>query len=261
MDTPQTTNIVFFIVASTIGMLVLCIVAILIFIAFYKRNMKAQKRLFEQEVAFKEQLNSSNLQTLEEERRRFAQDLHDEIGASLSAIRLYIGNIADLATDTQIQNKLQQVKQTIDQSMASTRRISHNILPPGLELMGLSEVVNELAKQFNQSHAINVKVVGPSEMPKLHFEKELMLYRVLQELLQNTLKHAKASEVTIHFSNTDSVYTINYTDNGVGFDVSHQKFTGLGMSNIESRIKIVGGKYTLKTAPNAGFELKVEVDY
>ncbi len=261
MDTPQTTSVVFFIVAGTIGMLVLCTVAILIFIAFYKRNLRSQQLLFDQEVAYKEKLNSSNLQTLEDERRRFAQDLHDEIGASLSAIRLYIGNITDLVTDTQIQNKLLQVKQTIDQSMASTRRISHNILPPGLELMGLSQVVNDLAKQFDQGHSLNIKVVCAPDIPKLHFEKELMLYRVLQELLQNTIKHAHANQVTISFYTSNNFYSILYKDNGVGFDASQQKFAGLGMSNIESRIKIAGGKYTLVTAPSEGFELKLEVEY
>ena len=260
MDSSQATSVVFLAVAGTTGMLVLCVVAVLIFIAFYKRNIKAQKLLFAQEVAYKEQLNISNLQTLEDERRRFAQDLHDEIGASLSAIRLYVGSIVSQISDEPLQAKLQQVKQTIDQSMASTRRISHNILPPGLELMGLSMVVNDLVSQLNQSKVLHISILVEPNIPKLHFEKELMLYRVLQELLQNTVKHAQATEVTICFSFNPTHYIIQYKDNGIGVDLSQHKRVGLGLSNIQSRIKMVGGTYTIITAVNEGFEITIDIE-
>jgi two-component system, NarL family, sensor kinase len=244
-----------FLFSTIIVLLVMVFAFILIFFITYNRNLSIQRAMKNMEQKHQEH----NLATLETERQRFAQDLHDEIGASLSAIRLYVSDIYTHYPNEEVKDKLQQVKKTIDQSMASTRRISHNILPPGLEHMGLSHVVKDLVDTFNLSESISVKVEAAENIPKLDYTRELILYRVLQELINNTIKHSRATKITIRFSHVANRYIIEFTDNGIGFNPFKLKEGGIGLKNVKSRVGMVGGEYTMETAIGKGFFIKMEV--
>jgi signal transduction histidine kinase len=242
-----------FLFGTIVILLIMVFAFIIIFFVTYNRNLSIQKAMKEMEQKHQEH----NLATLEDERQRFAQDLHDEIGASLSAIRLYVSDIYSGQHNEDVRDKLQQVKHTIDQSMASTRRISHNILPPGLEHMGLSHVVNDLVKTFNLSGRINVNVTAEAKMPKLDYSRELILYRVLQELINNTIKHAQASKIDIQFEQTPDDYIIRYSDDGIGFDTSENNSEGIGLKNVKSRVAMVKGSYTMDAESGFSVELKI----
>jgi two-component system NarL family sensor kinase len=244
-----------FLFSTIIILLVMVFAFIIIFFITYNRNLSIQKAMKNMEQKHQEH----NLATLENERQRFARDLHDEIGASLSAIRLYVSDIHSRQEDEEVKVKLKQVKQTIDQSMASTRRISHNILPPGLEHMGLSHVVNDLVNTFNVSEHINVSVHAAAQMPKLDYDRELILYRVLQELLNNTIKHANASFIDIRFDYNADYYLIQYTDNGIGFDMDEMGNDGIGMKNVKSRVAMAKGEFILTTAIGKGFSIELKI--
>jgi two-component system NarL family sensor kinase len=244
-----------FLFSTIIVLLMMVFAFIIIFFVTYNRNLSIQKAMKNMEKKHQEH----NLATLEDERQRFAQDLHDEIGASLSAIRLYVSDIYSGQNDEEVRSKLLQVKQTIDQSMASTRRISHNILPPGLEHMGLSHIVNDLVKTFNLSGRIQVDVAVAPQMPKLDYNRELILYRVLQELINNTIKHARASQIDIQFMFTPLDYVITYSDNGIGFDAEATVNDGIGLKNVRSRVAMVKGTCMLNTV--IGFYIEIKIPY
>lgn len=242
-----------FLFSTIIILLVMVFAFIIIFFITYNRNLSIQKAMKNMEQKHQEH----NLATLENERQRFAQDLHDEIGASLSAIRLYVSDIYSGQQNEEMRDKLLQVKQTIDQSMASTRRISHNILPPGLEHMGLSHIVNDLVKTFNLSGLIHVRVLVSPGMPKLDYVRELILYRVLQELINNTIKHAGASQIDIGFDYTSDDYIIHYADNGKGFEVDETTLEGIGLKNVKSRVAMVKGAFTMSA--ERGFSIQMVI--
>lgn len=242
-----------FLFSTIIALLVMVFAFIIIFFITYNRNLSIQKAMKNMEQKHQEH----NLATLENERQRFAQDLHDEIGASLSAIRLYVSDIYSGQENEEVRSKLMQVKQTIDQSMASTRRISHNILPPGLEHMGLSFVVNDLVKTFNLTGRIKVQVSAADGIPKLDYSRELILYRVLQELINNTIKHAQASHIEIRFAYTDNDYIIHYADDGVGFDTDETTYEGIGLKNVKSRVAMVKGTCVMNAANGFSIELTI----
>jgi signal transduction histidine kinase len=244
-----------FLFVITVILLVMVFAFIIIFFITYNRNISIQRAMKNMEQKHQEH----NLATLETERQRFAQDLHDEIGASLSAIRLYVSDIYTHYPNADITSKLQQVKNTIDQSMASTRRISHNILPPGLEHMGLSHVVKDLVKTFNLSDTIEVRLDTPTEIVKLDYNRELILYRVLQELMNNTIKHARASKIVIRFAATAVDYMIEYRDDGIGYNPYKLKESGIGLKNVKSRVAMVGGEQIIETAIGKGFYIKMNV--
>jgi signal transduction histidine kinase len=246
-----------FLFVTIVILLVMVFTFIIIFFITYNRNLSIQQAMKNME----EKHQEHNLATLETERQRFAQDLHDEIGASLSAIRLYVSDIYSRQQNDEVKDKLLQVKHTIDQSMASTRRISHNILPPGLEHMGLAYLINDLVKTFNVSDTIRMNVEVPQRIVKLDYNRELILYRVLQELLNNTIKHARASHIDIIFSYTDQHYIIHYADNGVGFDLHANEVNGIGLKNVKSRVTMVKGTYRINTEKGAGFAIEMEIPF
>jgi signal transduction histidine kinase len=246
-----------FLFVTIIILLMMVFTFIIIFFITYNRNLSIQKAMKNME----EKHQEHNLTTLETERQRFAQDLHDEIGASLSAIRLYVSDIYSGQQNDDVKNKLLQVKHTIDQSMASARRISHNILPPGLEHMGLPYIISDLIKTLHVSDTILVDVDIPKQIVKLDYNRELILYRVLQELLNNTIKHAHASRIDIMFDYTDQHYIIHYADNGVGFDILENEGNGIGLKNVKSRVAMVKGTYRIHTEQGGGFAIEMEIPF
>lgn len=238
-------------------LLVMVFAFIVIFFITYNRNLSIQKAM----KGLEQKHQEHNLATLEAERQRFAQDLHDEIGASLSAIRLYVSDIYSKQQNEELKGKLQQVRQTIDQSMASTRRISHNILPPGLEHMGLSHVVNDLVNTFNVSERIKVSVMAAKQIPKLDYNRELILYRVMQELMNNTIKHADASQIDIVFDHSPEYYLIQYSDNGIGFELNETGNDGIGLKNVKSRVAMAKGELIINTSAGNGFEVLLKIPF
>lgn len=252
-------DVLFIVFWGTAAMVLLVGAVIFLFLVYHRRHLNAQREMHLKETKHQEQLMFSNLKTLEEERRRFAEDLHDEIGASLSAIRLYVGSIENQLEQETLKTQMQEVKATIDQSMASARRIAHNILPPGLEIMGLTHVINDMVKQLNGANSVETNIIVKSDVPKLQYQKELILYRVLQELFNNTLKHAKATQVNISFDIINGAYLLIYEDNGMGFDLNGQQHLGIGLSNLNNRVRLIGGKYQVNTAPGQGFKSEITV--
>jgi signal transduction histidine kinase len=248
-----------FLFAITCILLLLVFAFMVVFFITYNRNLEIQRKLKRMDDEHKQHIINSNLQTLELERQRFAEDLHDEIGASLSAIRLYVGSIDNQVNDDHIKDQLKEVKHTIDQSMVSTRRIAHNILPPGLEIMGLSKIVEDLVQQLHLTHKLKVDITTESQMPKLNYQKELILYRVLQELFNNTIKHAEAKKVNLQFSCKNGFYLITYSDDGKGFNMNDLQFSGIGLSNLNNRVNMIGGTYQVITAPSEGFYVEISV--
>lgn len=244
---------------GSLGFMIMTITVIFIFIKYYRRNLLAQQELFEVEQKFNEEVIINNIKTLEEERKRFAQDLHDEIGASLSAIRLYTNDLITKIEDPSLKDKATTVRDTIDESMASARRIAHNLIPPGLELMGLQIITEELASKISANSKLKIKVAF-SDTTRLPFNSELMLYRVINELLNNTIKYALASNVSIEFAHTENNYTITYTDDGVGFDLKEENIKkGIGLQNIRSRVKIADGDAQFISEPGKGLLVRIQI--
>lgn len=259
MDSPEAINTYYLLFVGSLGMLLLACASIFFFVIYHKRNIRAKEEMYEMETQHQQALIFSNLQTLEDERKRFAQDLHDEIGASLSAIRLHVSRLENESPASALGTQLREVKGIIDQSMASTRRISHNLLPPGLEMFGLMHIVDDLAKKVSQPDGLQVKMDVSPELPRLDYNTELALYRILQELLNNTIKHACATEVIIKLHADATHYILSYQDDGKGFDAASERYAGLGLRNMESRTKMIHGDFRFSTSPGKGLFVEIKI--
>lgn len=245
------------------GMLVLFLLAggvVAFFMTYQRRLLRQQLRVLEIETAHKETLLHSNIEQVENERRRIAKDLHDEVGSIFSTLRLKIKQL-EQAGDHQDSKIFTESLEVIDAGIGSVRRISHDILPPGLELFGLEAALEDLCVKASSASVLEAQCVTQGEFPRLDAKTELGLYRIAQELMNNTIRHAQASKIDISLSQLSPNITFTYTDNGKGFDpfMMSKSGKGLGMNNIEARASQIKGKLEWIAQPGEGMKTIITI--
>ncbi len=247
------------IIGGTI-MLFLLASGIIIFMVMYQRRMLEHKISVQAaETKHQQELFYSTLEAIEDERIRVARDLHDEVGASLGLMRLLVGQIPATKVP-EIQEASTQYKQLIDSTIDNVRRISNDLLPQGLEEAGLAFAIEGLCDKILSVSDIDIALDIDSKVTNLGNIINLAAYRLLQELLNNAVKHSGATLVEINIKKENSILKINYTDNGKGFDFEQAyKKKSLGLKNIETRTKVLNGTATFETHLNAGLKVRIEI--
>jgi signal transduction histidine kinase len=235
---------------------------LLFFVSSYQKRLLRNKADVEKmKVRHQLDLFQSSIDAMEDERRRVSRDLHDEIGAALSVLRLQVGqmNVDKDFNPENAQNLIVGSKQLIDNTIENVRRISNDMLPSGLEEFGLKYAIEMLCDKIESASrlVINLNISG---LERMENRLELSLYRILQELLNNTLKHANATEVNISFITDNQQLTITYQDNGQGFDLEKLSKRGLGLKNIESRVNMIHGKLEYMTDLEKGMGIVLSVN-
>lgn len=245
-----TDNIFLLVVFAMIGTLLLATSFIFFFLR-YQRKIALQKAAMQKaEVEYSSQLLTATLTSQEEERKRIGTDLHDDVGASLSNLKMILAQTAE--TD----ETKEKYKPLIDNIITTVRTISHTLSPPGLELFGFEYALHELVDSFNIAGTIKVELTIDAKIDELPKPTTLALFRVLQELLSNTIKHANAKKVSISFFNKANELYFTYTDDGKGIDLLASKNAGMGIKNIEARLKMIDATHTFVTSAGNGFILE-----
>ncbi len=228
-------------------LIVLCIAFVFV---FYYLKLKRKE-------AIKQQLIEAVVETEEKERKRIARDLHDGLGPVLSAINHYFQAYLDAREEDKkkIQVRLQQV---ISGSIDEVSRISHNISPQVLEYHGLITALDNFIAPLSDNGRIKVNFTsGINE--RFDSKKELTVYRCITELINNTLKHAEASEVNLDIASKERVLYVQYSDNGKGFDTNREQTEGMGLNNIKNRVGTFGGKLMIESTRNKGLKVNIEI--
>lgn len=238
-----------------ISVMFLLALAIIVFIVLYQRKLfRQQIRLKQIEADHQMSLMAASLHAQEKERNRIASDLHDEVGATLSAAKLYSSQIREGNPSAERREVLaRQVDDIMDEAIKRVRQISHNLLPPTLEKLGLNSALSDLAGQINVASDVQVSVEYHLEK-RLPMHVELNIYRIMQELVNNTLKHANAETAVISVVQSGKLIDVKYADDGIGFDIDQQngKSDGLGLNSVKSRGHLLGANPTLTSAPEKG---------
>ena len=235
------------------------------FILFSIRNQNRllrQRQEFQQaEIAHQKELLGVVIASQEAERKRIGQDLHDDVGTSLSGLRLLIEMFKPADhQDEHYLSFLKSSKITIDKIVKDVRHISHNLSPATLGYYGLAAAINEHSDIINQSGKLKINVVNQAEeaLEQLNITAATALYRVLEELLNNTIKHSGASRADILFIKQQHAIVISYSDNGKGLSATVGQATkGMGMQNIESRLLNVNATYIISMQPGEGFHIQI----
>lgn len=263
METAAELNIL-----SVIGFFL--VIVFIIAVGVVLLNLQFQKNLFKQQLAKEELKNKHQLDLLqssiavqEGERKRIAENLHDELGAILSISRMRLVQFEK--TVQQLEEEQQQtvadIRSYIETSIASMRRISHELIPPQLEQFGLVATLESVTQQLSKINNIACTFSSNLDATQLNWPAQIGLYRVLMELINNTIKHAQATEININLTSEKHELVCRYTDNGVGLPTEFTS-TGLGFKNIEGRIKALEGKWAIVTGTDSsGFNATIQIPH
>lgn len=246
----------YILLAGIFGMLLLSVALIFFFVIYQRRIFAKEREQEEKEKAHQKQLLVAAVEVQETERRRIASDLHDDIGSLLSATRLYLRQLSPEAPLEKTVEIKDQALSILDEMIQNTRRITHDLMPPSLEKFGFQAAAEDMCERIGRSGGITVNFRSDSEI-RLTPRKEVALYRVLQELINNTLKHAKARTIDVAIDRKQDYFSFIYSDDGKGFDLSTVQSAGLGLRNIESRISLIGGQLKSTTSPGNGLTVAV----
>ena len=252
------------ILIALIGVLLLLFMGLALLLFFFSSRKKIVDKELEKkklEVTHQKEIIQSIIITQEEERKRIAQDLHDDISSKLNVINLNANLLKDGGLSPEeyliVNNG---ILEATDKTLESARKIAHNLLPPILEEFGFKDAVEELADSFNNSRKINITYNINYLKKHLNPQNELHLFRITQELINNSVRHGKAKNSTINISHKDKNLIFSYTDNGIGFNSDKKENKkGLGMKNIESRVSLLNGKYSIGSEVGKGFNILIVI--
>lgn len=239
-------NIIFFVCIIIIAMMI----GTIIFNNYLRRKREAQLRAIELE--HRDSQMKAILQSQEEERGRYAQDLHDGYGQLIAVLNLNFQAIQRKSKNKDTDRMFESTKNVLQSMSDNLRRICFGLMPHTLKERGLIEGLKELAYKINASGAINVSVQSEEEFLAMDENVKIMTFRICQEWLNNIIKHSKASNVVVKLINDYQEFSLIVEDDGKGFDKKNLfNSKGHGWKNIQSRSRILGGNVTLETAEDS----------
>jgi len=249
MDQTLETNVEPFLAFGIMAMLFLAL-AIILFVIIYQRKLTTQQtNLLEMEITAQRNAVASLIQGQEDERKRIAQELHDGIGALLSASKMYINRLGE--------GKL------IDETIDNIRTITRNLLPTSLERFGLFAATEDLCKRVSDLGEIKMEFTHSAEK-RFAMQQEFALYRIIQELTNNSLKYSKADLVSCTLNIVGDQLSLEYKDNGQGFDLSSYEKDrslqqGLGLRGVATRAEVLQANIQMESEPSNGFFLQLKM--
>lgn len=247
-----TDNIFLLVLFAMLGTFILAASFIFFFIR-YQRRINLQKEAMQKaELDYSENLLHATLLSQEEERKRIGRDLHDDVGASLSNLKMIMSRAVEATAGTPVYKPL------IDNIITTVRNISHSLSPPGLALFGLENTLHELFDNFNAAGKVKVDFENElgEKLDSFGEQTALALYRIVQELMTNTVKHAGAQNILVRCFEEGNNVVISYQDDGKGMDTTTGKKNGMGMQNIEARLRMINAASEMPPAAK-GFFIKI----
>ncbi|MBW7840238.1 MAG: two-component sensor histidine kinase [Chitinophagaceae bacterium] len=234
-------------IIGTIGMLFMGVMLVMALVFHQKRILLFNKMAQEFEKEKQELLLNSSIKFQEEERQRLAADLHDDAGPLLATARLYLNeNLIHQDTAIQLQS-IMSARQIIDDTIQLIRNISHSLLPPTLKNFGLDAALVDMFDKINNTGTIKASARFHNNTERLEDNQELLVFRIVQEIVGNILKHSNAGfiHLTQNAQGNWVYYRIHHDGKGIvqkEFDELSKKAAGLGLKNIQSRINVLHGR-------------------
>lgn len=215
-----------------------------------------------------ERLMAAIIKTQEEERHRFSQDLHDGIGQYLLAAKMNVSALKNDSNFKQHQNShsielIDKSLELLKEAISETRNISHNLMSQTLKTYGLTYAVNEMLKSFNKVKKFKIEFNQTIGNSRFDYDLEVGIYRILQEMLNNAIKHSMAKNIDMGlFQKANKSIEIQFIDDGIGFDLDstlNQKDSGIGIKNIETRTLFLGGQFKLTSKKGEGTNFRISL--
>ncbi len=243
--------------------LLLLVTLSLLYLNYRHKQKLQQQRIADLEMQQQLTATAAVLKGEEQERTRLAKDLHDGLGGMLSGIKYAMGAMKDNLIMTLENNQsFERSMDMLDSSIKEMRRVAHNMMPEILVKFGLDIALKDFCNDINQSGALNVtyQSIG-MENAAVEQTTAITIYRVVQELVNNTMKHAAAKNAIVQITKLDGQIAVTVEDDGKGFDVAQMhKVKGIGWTNIKSRVEFLKGSLDIQSGPGKGTSVHIEIN-
>ena len=247
------------VINSWIGVLIS--ITMLLGLIFIKRIFNLQKRIDDLKKRNESRVFSAIIKTEESERQRFAKELHDGLGPIISSVKMAFSALAKKEKKSSNDKIIKSTDNLIDEAIITIKEISNNLSPHILNDFGLLKAIKSFIDKLNYPENIDIVVNSNIENERFVYNIEVVLYRVICELIINTLKHASANKINIDLFYEGNKLNLDYFDDGIGFDTDTilNFQNGMGYSNIQSRIKSLNGSLDIQSGPNQGVNIRISV--
>ncbi|HTE26461.1 tetratricopeptide repeat-containing sensor histidine kinase [Flavitalea sp.] len=238
------------------------VIALLTYRNYTQKQKLQQQRINELETQQQLTATEAVLKGEEQERTRLARDLHDGLGGMLSGIKYSFNNMkGNLIMTPENNQAFERSMDMLDSSIKEMRRVAHNMMPEALVKFGLDTALKDFCNEINQSGALEVSYQSIGlENAAIEQTTSITVYRIVQELLNNTMKHAAAKTAIVQVTKSDGQLSVTVEDDGKGFDTSILKrATGIGWSNIQNRVEFLKGNLDVQSSKEKGTSVFIEL--
>ncbi len=234
------------------GVILLLVVSLLVWQKLLHRQRLQQQQLQTLEVEKTIQVLEAMMQGEEKERMRLSKDLHDGIGGLLSAVKMHFRALRYERAFLQQDQGFNHALSMLDDAIGEVRKTAHNLMPETLSRMGLAGALELFCRNVSHSRELQITFHSSGAIQRFKRNFELTVYRIVQELVNNVIKHAHATGALVQLTWHNGLLTITVEDNGVGFEAIDQSNTGTGLKNLHTRIQSLNGHLTLTAIPGCG---------
>ena len=229
-------------------------------VVYAHKLFKYIDRLNRQRQTLNKRILTAVLRTEEKARSRFSKELHDGLGPLLSSAKMSLSALSREERSPEQREIIDNTTYVIDEAIRSLREISNNLSPHVLNDFGLARGVQHFIDRSAAMHNVKIRFTTNLRTERYDTDVEVILYRVVCELINNSLKHAACTTVNLSLSRASSTLSLDYSDNGRGFDSKAMMDCGMGLSNIDSRIKSLGGTFDIDSAKGKGMRASIRID-
>jgi signal transduction histidine kinase len=245
------------------GAAILLIISLLSYRNYQQKQKLQQQRINELETQQQLTATEAVLKGEEQERTRLAKDLHDGLGGMLSGIKYSFNTMkGNLIMTPDNAQAFERSMDMLDSSIKEMRRVAHNMMPEALVKFGLNTALKDFCNDINQSGALQVSYQSIGlESAEIAQTTSISVYRIVQELINNTMKHASAKSAIVQVAKSGNQLTVTVEDDGKGFNAAVlDQPIGMGWSNIKSRVDFLKGKLDIQSTPATGTSVHIELD-
>jgi signal transduction histidine kinase len=235
----------------TVGLAIEILILTILFVYQYSLERKQKMQTLKINFKLKQGLASAVIYGHENERRLLARDIHDDLGGTVSSLRFMTLNYFNKKKNSNVDecNYRENLMELLNKISSDIRTISHNLMPNDFETLGLKKILESHIKKINTNSPIQFQLFFEEEPLSLVKEFQISIYRIINELINNTIKHSEASEVSIQCIEYASNFEVQITDNGKGFDTLHRNL-GIGLKDVRSRVELLNGKLAIDSNKN-----------
>jgi two-component system sensor histidine kinase UhpB len=220
---------------------------------------KLEKELALQQLNQQKLITETTIQAQEKQRNEIGKELHDNINQILATVKIYLGLLKNNKGDTS--ELLDKSYEYVNEAIEEIRKLSKSLVSPSLGNITLRQAVEDLVHEVNMTNELTMSLIYSVDPAlKIDNKKELMIYRIVQEQINNILKHSHATKADIEFKSDAANLHLTISDNGIGFD-KKERSKGIGLQNISSRVEFYSGQINILSSPGSGCKFEIMIPY